>query len=89
MPLRLSLIKMSSLLIQARSAFLKHVDNRGVSDKELSELLARNQLIPVVDGTTFDDVRRVSPLRDSPNGLDTAEDSMRVIAIKIAELVKL
>ena len=70
-------------------AFLKRVDNRGVSDKELSELLARDQLIPVVHGTTYEEVRKISPLLGSRNGLDTAEDSMKVIATKIAELVNL
>lgn len=70
-------------------AFLERVENRGVSDKELSELLARDQLIPVVHGTTYDEVRKVSPLLGSRNGLDTAEDSMDVIATKIAELVTL
>jgi hypothetical protein len=60
----------------------------GVSDKELSELLARDQLIPVVHGTTWKEVRDVSPLLGSRNGLDTAEDSMEVIATKIAELVQ-
>ena len=68
-------------------AFLERVNNRGVSDKELSELLARDQLIPVVHGTTYEEVRKVSPLLGSRHGLDTAEDSMEVIAIKIAELI--
>lgn len=66
---------------------MERVNNRGVSDKELSELLARDQLIPVVHGTTYDEVRKISPLLGSRNGLDTAEDSMEVIATKIAELV--
>ena len=70
-------------------AFLKRVDNRGVSDKELSELLARDLLIPIVHGTTYEDVRKVSPLLGSRNGLDTAEDSLEVIATMIAELVRL
>jgi hypothetical protein len=60
----------------------------GVSDKGLSERLARDQLIPVVHGTTWKAVRDVSPLLGSRNGLNTAEDSMEVIAIKIAELVR-
>lgn len=68
-------------------SFLERVDKGGVSDKELSALLARDLLIPVVHGTTFDEVRRVSPLLGSRNGLDTSEDSMEVIATKIAELV--
>lgn len=65
---------------------LERVDNRGVSDTELSELLARGQLIPVVRGTTYDVVRKVRPLLGSRNGLDTPEDT---IAIKITELVNL
>ncbi len=74
-------------LVLITPALLERVDNRGISDKELSELLARDQLIPVLHGTTWDKVRNVSPLLASRNGLDTAVDSMEVIAIKIAELV--
>jgi len=66
---------------------LKRVDSRGVSDKELSALLARDLLIPVVHETTYDELRSVSPLLGSRNGLDTAEDSMAVVAAKIAEMV--
>jgi hypothetical protein len=82
------LAKSRAGLVLITPAFLKRVDNRGVSDKELSELLSRDQLIPVVHGTTYDEVRKVSPLLGSRNGLDTAEDFMEVIAIKIAELVQ-
>ncbi|MBZ6371407.1 MAG: toll/interleukin-1 receptor domain-containing protein [Microbacterium hominis] len=74
-------------LVLVTPSLLKRIDNRGVSDKELSELLARDLLIPVIHGTTYDEVRRVSPLLGSRNGLDTAEDSMEVVAKKIAELV--
>jgi hypothetical protein len=70
-------------------SFLRRVDRGGVSDKELSELLSRDLLIPIVHGTTYEDIRKVSPLLGSRNGLDTAEDSMDVIATKIAELVSL
>lgn len=66
---------------------LKRVDSGGVSDKELSELLARDLLIPVVHNTTYDDLRKISPLLGSRNGLDTADDSMAVVAAKVAELV--
>ncbi|WP_309233550.1 toll/interleukin-1 receptor domain-containing protein [Conexibacter sp. W3-3-2] len=81
------LAKSRAGLVLITPALLERVDNRGVSDKELSELLARDQLIPVVHRTTYDEVRKVSPLLGSRNGLDTAEDSMEVIATKIAELV--
>lgn len=74
-------------LVLVTPALLKRVDSRGVSDKELSELLARDLLIPVVHGTTYDELRTVSPLLGSRHGLSTAEDSMPVIVTKIAELV--
>ncbi|WP_405433121.1 toll/interleukin-1 receptor domain-containing protein [Micromonospora sp. NBC_00617] len=74
-------------LVLVTPALLKRVDRRGVSDKELSELLARDLLIPVVHETTYDDLRKVSPLLASRNGLNTADDSMEDIAAKIAELV--
>ena len=81
------LAKSRAGLVLITPALLERVTNRGISDKELSELLARDQLIPVVHETTYDEVRRVSPLLGSRHGLDTAEDSMEVIATKIAELV--
>jgi hypothetical protein len=74
-------------LVLVTPALLKRVDRRGVSDKELSELLARDLLIPVVHETTYDELRKVSPLLASRNGLNTADDSMADIATKIAELV--
>lgn len=83
------LAKSRAGLVLITPALLERVNNRGISDKELSELLARDLLIPVVHGTTYDEVRKVSPLLGSRNGLDTAEDSMEVIAIKIAELIQL
>jgi len=81
------LAKSRAGLVLITPALLERVNNRGVSDKELSALLARDQLIPVVHGTTYEEVRKVSPLLGSRHGLDTAEDSMEVIATKIAELV--
>lgn len=74
-------------LVLVTPALLKRVDRRGVSDKELSELLARDLLLPVVHETTYEELRKVSPLLASRNGLNTADDSMADIANKIAELV--
>jgi hypothetical protein len=82
------LAKSRTGLVLITPALLERVDNRGVSDKELSELLARDLLIPVVHGTTYEEVRKVSPLLGSRNGLNTAEDSMKAIATKVAELVR-
>lgn len=74
-------------LVLVTPHFLKRVSNEGVAEKELSALLARDQLIPIVHETTYDALRDVSPFLGSRNGLDTAEDSMTVIAEKLAELV--
>ena len=76
-------------LVLITPAFLKRVESGGVSEKELSELLSRDLLIPVAHGVTYDEIRSVSPLLGSRNGLSTAEDSMQDIAKKIAELVAL
>lgn len=76
-------------LVLVTPSFLKRVEAGGVSDKELSELLHRDQLIPVLHGTTYEELRKVSPLLASRNGLSTQEDSMETIAVKIAELVSI
>ncbi len=67
--------------------FLKRIKGEGIADKELSALLARDLLVPIVHNTTFDDLREVSPLLGSRSGLSTIEDSMEEVASKLAELV--
>lgn len=74
-------------LVLVTPALLARLPNEGVADKELSALLAGNQLVPIVHNTTYGALRNVSPLLASRTGLDTSEDSMTVIAAKIAELV--
>lgn len=76
-------------LVLVTPALLSRLPKESVADKELSALLARNQLVPIVHKTTYEALRNVSPLLASRTGLDTAEDSMAVIATKIAELVTL
>lgn len=76
-------------LVLITPAFLQRIQRGGVSEKELSELLARDLLIPVAHGVTYDEIRAISPLLGSRNGLSTAEDSMEDIAKKVAELVNL
>lgn len=76
-------------LVLVTPALLTRLPKEGVADKELSALLARNQLVPIVHNTTYEALRNVSPLLASRSGLDTTEDSMTVIAKKIAELVTL
>ena len=76
-------------LVLVTPALLARLPKESVADKELSALLAGNRLVPIVHNTTYEALRNVSPLLASRSGLDTAEDSMEVIASKIAELVKL
>ncbi|WP_319935934.1 toll/interleukin-1 receptor domain-containing protein [Lichenihabitans sp. Uapishka_5] len=76
-------------IVLVTPAFLQRLNAEGIADKELSALLAREQLVPVVHGTTYDALREVSPLLGSRTGLSSAEESMTSIAGKIAELVKL
>lgn len=74
-------------IVLVTPSFLKRVKNEGIADKELSALLARDLLVPIVHNTTFDDLREVSPLLGSRSGLSTIEDSMVDVADKLAELV--
>ena len=76
-------------LVLVTPALLARLPKESVADKELSALLAGNQLVPIVHNTTYEALRNVSPLLASRTGLDTAEDSMAVVAAKIAELVDL
>lgn len=84
------LAKSRAGIVLVTPALLKRLQSdTAISDKELSELLARDLLVPVVHGTTYPALREVSPLLASRSGLDTDVDSMEDIAIKIAELVDL
>ena len=76
-------------IVLVTPSFLKRIKGEGIADKELSALLARDLLVPVVHNTTFEDLREVSPLLGSRSGLSTIEDSMENVAAKIAELVSL
>ena len=83
------LVKSRVGIVLVTPSFLKRVKGEGVADKELSALLARDLLVPIVHNTTFEDLREVSPLLGSRSGLSTIEDSMEDVAAKIAELVTL
>lgn len=74
-------------IVLVTPALLERLKNEGIADKELSELLARDQLIPVVHDTTYDALRAVSPMLASRSGLSTAEQPLESVAAKIAELV--
>lgn len=76
-------------IVLVTPALLKRLPAAGVADKELSVLLARDQLVPIVHNTTYEALREVSPMLASRNGLDTAEEPMANVAAKVAELVKI
>jgi len=75
-------------LVLVTPNFINGLPNQGVAEQELSALLAGNRLVPIVHGTTYEELRKVSPLLASRTGLDTKEDTMAEVADKIAELVK-
>jgi hypothetical protein len=75
-------------LVLVTPSFIERVRNEGIAEKELSALLARDLLVPIVHNTTFDRLREVSPLLGSRSGLDTNEESMLKVALKLAELVE-
>lgn len=69
-------------LVLVTPAFLNRLPKECVADKELSALLARNQLVPIVQNTTYEALRNISPLLGSQSGLDTAEDTLTMVAKK-------
>lgn len=81
------LVKSRVGIVLVTPALLRRLPAAGVADKELSALLATEQLVPIVHNTTFEALRNVSPLLASRSGLSTGEDTMAVVADKLAELV--
>ncbi len=81
------LVKSRVGIVLVTPLFLDRVKREGIADKELSALLARDLLVPIVHNTTFENLREVSPLLGSRSGLSTIEESMVNVAGKIAELV--
>lgn len=74
-------------IVLVTPALLRRVQAEGIADKELSALLARDLLIPIVHGTTYEALREVSPLLGSRSGLSTADEPMANVAAKLAELL--
>lgn len=65
----------------------KLLTDRSIASNELSALLRRNLLVPVMHGVTFEELDQVSPTLASRGGFSTTEESMGDIVKKIAELV--
>jgi len=76
-------------IVLVTPALLGRLRAESIADKELSVLLARDQLVPIVHGTTYEALRDVSPMLASRSGLSTAENPMAQVAAKLAELVTL
>lgn len=76
-------------IVLVTPALLSRVRGEGIADKELSALLARDLLVPIVHNTTYEALREVSPLLGSRSGLSTVESPMAEVAAKLAELVTL
>jgi len=74
-------------IVLVTQSFLKRIKGNGIADKELSALLSRDQLIPVLDGVTFEELVDVSPLLASRSGLNTSEETIEDIADKLSEVV--
>jgi len=74
-------------IVMVTPAFLERLKGEGIADKELSVLLARELLVPVVHDTTYEALRDVSPMLGSRSGLSTAEETLDDVAVKLAELV--
>jgi TIR domain len=76
-------------IVLVTPALLRRLQGEGIADKELSALLARDLLVPIVHNTTYEALREVSPLLGSRSGLSTAENPMADVAAKLAELLAL
>jgi len=74
-------------IVLVTPAMLRRLPAEGIADKELSALLRRERLVPVVHETTYEELEKVSLLLASRAGLNTTEESMAEVATKIAELV--
>jgi hypothetical protein len=74
-------------IVLVTPALLGRLKGESIADKELSALLARELLVPIVHGTTYEALRDVSPLLASRSGLSTAAGTMANVAAKLAELV--
>lgn len=74
-------------IVLVTPALLLRLPNGGGADRELSALLATDQLVPIVHKTTYEALRNVSPLLASRNGLSTGEDSLAIVADKLADLI--
>lgn len=78
----------SAGIVLVTPAMFTSLKNDGIASQELSALLATDRVIPIVHGTTFEELRRVSPLLAARSGLTTSDyASLEEVAAKIADTV--
>jgi hypothetical protein len=70
-------------IVLVTPAMLRRLPAEDIADKELSALLRRERLVPVVHGTTYEELEQVSLLLASRAGLSTAEESMAEVAVDL------
>lgn len=75
-------------MVLVTPSMFKSLNLGGIADKELSALLATDRVIPITHGTTFDELRDVSPLLAARSGLSTEGQSLEDVAAKIADTVR-
>ena len=77
-------------IVLVTPALFQSLNSDGIASQELSALLATDRVIPVVHGTTFEDLRKVSPLLAARSGLTTSDySSLEEVATKLADTVLL
>lgn len=71
-------------------ALVHSLNGDGIAAQELSALLATDRVIPIVHGTTFEELRRVCPLLAARSGLTNSDyGSLEEVATKLADTVLL
>ena len=75
-------------IVHVTAALFAGLNSDGIASQELSALLATDRVIPIVHGTTFEELRKVSPLLAARSGLTTSDYvSLDEVAAKIADTV--
>lgn len=78
----------SAGIVLVTPAMFQSLNSDGIASQELSALLATDRVIPIVHGTTFEELRKVSPLLAARSGLTTSDyGSLEEVAAKIADTV--
>lgn len=78
----------SAGIVLVTPAMFQSLNSDGIASQELSALLATDRVIPIVHGTTFEELRKVSPLLAARSGLTTSDyASLEEVATKIADTI--